>query len=72
VEAEIASLNVALADLVPKLGRLHLAKADFTRALRQAELAWVSALIDDIKRGDLTWKPNEFFPRPQSVPEKQT
>jgi DNA-binding PadR family transcriptional regulator len=72
LEAEIAKLNTALADLVPKLGRLHSAEADYTRAMRRAELAWVSALIGEIKRGDLTWNPKEFFPRPHSVTAKQT
>ncbi len=63
LEAEIAGLGRALEDLVPKLGRVHLIEAEFSRSIRQAELVWVESIVGDIKSGELTWSPGELFPR---------
>jgi DNA-binding PadR family transcriptional regulator len=67
LEAEIAGLDAALADLGPTPNRLVLIEADFTRAMRQAELRWVSTLISDIRRSELTWEPSHSFPRRSSA-----
>jgi DNA-binding PadR family transcriptional regulator len=64
LEAKIRGLDASLRELAPRLGRLLVVEAEYRRAMRQAELAWVRSLIDDIRRGDLTWKPEAFFPRP--------
>jgi DNA-binding PadR family transcriptional regulator len=57
LEKEIDNLNMVLATMVPKIGRLVLIEVEYARALRQAELAWVHSLIEDLQRGRLVWKP---------------
>ena len=63
LESEIQSLDAALTELKPRLGRLLVLEAEYQRTMRQAELAWVRSLIDDIRRGDVSWKPEAFFSR---------
>jgi len=62
LKAEIAGLDMALTELVPQLGRLLVLEAEYERSMKQAELAWVQSLIDDLRRGDFTWKPQKFNP----------
>jgi hypothetical protein len=64
LETEVQSLDAALAELIPRIGRLVLIEAEYTRAMRQAELVWIRSLIHDIKRGALAWNPEAFFNRP--------
>ncbi len=56
LEGGVAALDAALRVLQGQLGipRLYVIEHEFTRALRQAELDWVQALIDDLKAGRLT------------------
>ncbi len=63
LESDIQSLDAALTELKPRLGRLLVLEAEYQRTMRQAELAWVRSLIDDIQRGDLSWNPDAFFSR---------
>jgi DNA-binding PadR family transcriptional regulator len=65
LEAEIKSLDMALKELIPRLGRLLVLEAEYERAMKQAELTWVRCLIDDLRRGDLRWKPQKNLPRTQ-------
>jgi len=57
MESEVAALDAALRALRDsvRLTRLYFIEHEFTRALRQAELAWVKALLEDIQSGRLTW-----------------
>jgi DNA-binding PadR family transcriptional regulator len=55
LEAEVANLTRVLEMMVPRIGRLVLLEVEYTRAMRQAELAWVRSLIDDLQAGRLTW-----------------
>jgi DNA-binding PadR family transcriptional regulator len=64
LRAEIERLDAALKELTPRLGRLLVLEAEYERATCQAELDWVQTLIDDLRNGRLTWKPEAFFPRP--------
>jgi len=59
LEVDIASLDAVLQMLVPRIGRLVLVEVEYARALRQAELAWVRALIEDLRAGRLTWTPRD-------------
>jgi DNA-binding PadR family transcriptional regulator len=68
LETEIARLDAALAEHTPELSRLVSLEAEFTRAVRQAELAWVRSLIAEIGQSDLTWNPGECFPAAISHP----
>jgi DNA-binding PadR family transcriptional regulator len=62
LKAEIKSLDMALKELIPRLGRLLVLEAEYERAMKQAELTWVRSLIEDLRRGDLTWKPQKYLP----------
>lgn len=56
--AEVAALDTTLEGLAAQeVSRAHVIEWEYVRAMRQAELAWIRALIDDISRGRLTWDP---------------
>ncbi|MCL4508477.1 MAG: PadR family transcriptional regulator [Chloroflexi bacterium] len=57
LESGLASINSALLALQRQLQlpRLVLLEHEYTRALRQAELDWVSSIIADIRSGRLAW-----------------
>jgi DNA-binding PadR family transcriptional regulator len=57
LEEEIAGLGAVLAAMVPRIGRLVLVEVEYARAMKQAELAWVRSLIDDLSSGKLQWDP---------------
>jgi DNA-binding PadR family transcriptional regulator len=57
LEVEVTELDRMLQRLVPRLGRLLLLEVEYTRALRQAELAWLRELVDDLRAGRLAWDP---------------
>ncbi len=61
LEAEIAGLDAALRELVPRIGRLVMVETEYLRAMRQAELTWVKALLKDIRAGKLAWSPEAIF-----------
>lgn len=61
LEVEVAHLDATLDQLVPKIGRLFLLEADYWRAIRRAELAWVRSLIGDLKTGSVTWDVEAIF-----------
>ena len=63
LESAIAGLDGAIEELVPRLGRLLVIEAEYERAMRQAELAWVRSLIQDLRRKRLAWKPEAFIRR---------
>ena len=63
LKAETEGLRKAIEELQPKLGRLLMLEAEYEQAMKEAELVWVQSLIDDLQSGDLTWKPQKFFPR---------
>jgi DNA-binding PadR family transcriptional regulator len=57
LKSEIAGINAVLPALQQhlRLPRLVLMEHEYTRALRQAELDWVYAVIADIQTGRLAW-----------------
>jgi DNA-binding PadR family transcriptional regulator len=55
LESEIANLTEVLRLMVPRIGRLVLVEVEYSQAMRRAELAWVQSLLEDIRRGTLTW-----------------
>jgi hypothetical protein len=57
LETEVAGLDRVLAEIVPKIGRLYLVEIEYRRALREAELAWVKSLMEDLQAGRLAWDP---------------
>jgi DNA-binding PadR family transcriptional regulator len=57
LEAEIAEFDRGLQEWEPRIGRLLMLETEYLRAMRQAELAWLRGLIDDLRAGRLTWDP---------------
>jgi DNA-binding PadR family transcriptional regulator len=57
LKSEIASLKMVLQTMVPKIGRLVLVEVEYALAMREAELAWVNSLLEDLRTGKLTWDP---------------
>jgi DNA-binding PadR family transcriptional regulator len=55
--SEIAGLKAALVEMVPRIGRLPLIEVEYARAMREAELAWVQTLLEDLRTGELQWDP---------------
>jgi DNA-binding PadR family transcriptional regulator len=60
LESEIANLSEVLREMLPRIGRLVLVEVEYARAMRQAELAWVKSLMDDLRNGALTWDPERL------------
>ncbi|MFN8468387.1 MAG: PadR family transcriptional regulator [Caldilineaceae bacterium] len=52
--AEIERINAQLA-AAAEIPRLFLIEAEYVRSMLQTELAWVTAVVDDLKTGRLTW-----------------
>jgi hypothetical protein len=51
----VAQLATQLRLLYDQLPRVFLLETEYAHAMRERELAWVRALIDDIRRGDVRW-----------------
>jgi DNA-binding PadR family transcriptional regulator len=64
LEKEIESLKASLRELVPRIGRLLVIESEYTQATKQAELSWTRSLIEDIRRGSLSWRPEDFVSPP--------
>jgi DNA-binding PadR family transcriptional regulator len=64
LEKEIEGLKASLLELVPRIGRLLVLESEYTQAMKQAELAWTSSLIQEFRRGGLSWCPENFLSRP--------
>src|SRR5262249_32458528 len=61
LEVMIAEVDRVLQTMVPRIGRLGLIEVEYERAMRQAELAWVRALQNDLQTGTLRWDPQQFL-----------
>jgi DNA-binding PadR family transcriptional regulator len=57
LESGIACLGAVLEEMTPRIGRLPLIEVEYERAMRQAELAWVKLLMEDLRSGRLQWDP---------------
>lgn len=55
LEAERARAEAELAGSADWLPRLFLLETEYMHAAREAELAWVRAVADDLRAGRLTW-----------------
>ena len=61
LEAKIAELDTVLKTMVPRIGRLVLIEVEYERAMRQAELAWVRSLQNELQTGALCWDPQQIL-----------
>ena len=63
LEARAQHLTERLAELtveIEDLPRLFLIEDEYQRAVTEAELRWVRAIVDDLRNGRLTWDPAEL------------
>lgn len=56
LESEIGKVGVLLQELGAHMDRGNLLEVEYIRAMRQAELAWVRGLIQDIETGGIAWE----------------
>jgi DNA-binding PadR family transcriptional regulator len=64
LEGEVAQSKARADSLGQHLHRLSLLEAEYLRSIREAELAWVRSLVDDIRSGRLTWNAEELIKNP--------
>ena len=60
LESEIAAMETALRRLAGVLPRLFQIESEYALALRQAELAWMRALVEDLRTGRLAWSQEQL------------
>jgi DNA-binding PadR family transcriptional regulator len=60
LEMAIVTLNAVLQNLGSRLPRVVLMRAEYTRAMIQAERDWVRSLVEEIKTGRLHWDPERL------------
>jgi DNA-binding PadR family transcriptional regulator len=60
LEAEIAQMETAMRRLDTVLPRLFQLETEYAIALRRADLAWVSGVVEDLRTGRLTWSHDEL------------
>jgi DNA-binding PadR family transcriptional regulator len=63
LEARVHHLTQRLAELtveIESLPRLFLIEDEYQRAVTEAELGWVQAIVDDLRSGRLSWDPAEL------------
>ncbi len=67
--AELEQRLAAIATDVPGLPRVFLIEEEHKRAVTEAELRWVRAIVDELRTGELSWDPEalrSFVPPGQS------
>jgi DNA-binding PadR family transcriptional regulator len=74
VEALIAAHDQVIATLGKSgLERVMLVEIEYAQAIRQAELAWIRGLVEDIREGALIWSaPGTPPPAAASTPKEST
>jgi DNA-binding PadR family transcriptional regulator len=80
LEVEIAGLSPGnliersrpLRELRPDVARVVLLDADYLRAIRRAELDWVRTVIEELERGRLSWKFEDFARKTRRSEETQS
>lgn len=68
LQGEIAGLDSVLQAFAPRLGRVVLLETDLTRAMKEAELAWVNQLVTDLRSGVHHWDIEEILRHPGMTP----
>ena len=52
----LVAINAVLQNLVPQIGRVCLLEAEYSVAMRKAELEWTLSLIEELRTGKLVWR----------------
>lgn len=55
IREALAGLDRGMGEAAQTVPRLFLLEGEYLRAVQSAELAWVEAVIDDLRAGRLTW-----------------
>lgn len=61
LDAAIADDEARMESALPRAGRINLLESEYAIAMQRAERNWVAALVDDLKRGRLTWNLDEIL-----------
>jgi DNA-binding PadR family transcriptional regulator len=61
LEKEIDAIETGLHAALAFVGRIHLLEIEYLLAMRQAELAWVRAIVGQLRSGNLTWNLQHIF-----------
>ncbi len=61
LEAAIEAGEKELRSVEGRVGRINLLESEYALTLQRAELAWVTGLVDDLKKGRLTWNLDEIL-----------
>jgi hypothetical protein len=56
----VAGLDRDLAGYSGTIPRVTLLETEYLRAITDAELTWINAVIDDLRTGSLTWSHADF------------
>jgi DNA-binding PadR family transcriptional regulator len=62
LQCGIVAIGAVLENLTPQIGRVPLLEAEYALAIKKAELAWVRALVDELRSGKLSWNKGECSP----------
>lgn len=61
LEKEIVAIETGLHAALSYVSRVHLLEIEYLLAMRQAELAWVRAILGQLRSGNLTWNLQHIF-----------
>jgi len=61
LEAEVAAIGVVISGAIARVMRINLLESEYLRAMLEAERQWVRGLVDDLRRGRLTWNLREML-----------
>jgi DNA-binding PadR family transcriptional regulator len=61
LERQIAGHNRAIEVLTPRVRRINVIETEYTRAIREAELAWVRQILAEIRSGRFAWDVHEIL-----------
>jgi DNA-binding PadR family transcriptional regulator len=70
LKAEIAAIDTVIETMAPRLGRVVLLESDLARALKAAEMEWITRLAADLRSGVHTWSVDEIVGDPDQWPGK--
>jgi|SRR5215469_1123485 len=61
LEKQIAATDANVQSIVAWVGRINLLEEEYLQAMRQAELAWVRSLANELRAGTFRWNLEEIF-----------
>jgi DNA-binding PadR family transcriptional regulator len=68
LKAEIAAIDTMIDTLAPRIGRVVLLESDLVRALKGAEMDWITGLVADLRAAVYDWNIEEIQQNPGHTP----